>query len=459
VSAEKTAEAQESLFWLLETEAYLKRRLGRYTETMRLYGRASELAPVEERERMRWYRYDSLMRIHPAGAVEELLRLTDEWESSAYYDDVLFDLADRLVRSRRWELIARSADILIRSSRSFSAARFSYIAARAAELGYLEAEEEHIRVWYEHAVKSGCGAGAANYYRIMAEERLEVLGMVGAAGDDGWWPFCRKKGRGLAEESLRGLNTEAPAAEPRVLLAADTAKILSGYISFDLAGHAFDKYGDNEEILGKLSSFTVRRWARSLQRRGDYLESVRLLSRYFEASGKNIEREDVHLLYPRAYESIMEEVSEEYGLPDYLMFALVREESLFSADISSSAGAVGLSQLMPSTARDVASRIGVEVDDLTDPELNVKLGGWYLDHLIGRTDSYSQALFSYNGGITRVRRWLRNNPDLPGDLLLEAIPFKETSHYGRKVLVSAVVYGYIYHGIEIREIVEAFFEI
>ncbi len=457
-AASKTiADAEENLFWFLETEAYLKRRLGRYPETMRLYERACELAPEDQRERMRWYRYDSLMRIDPEGAVEELLRLTDEWEEPAYYDDVLFDLADRLVRSRRWELIARSADILVRTSRSFSAARFSYIAARAAELGYFEAEEPHIRMWFAHAVKSGCGAGAANYYRIMAEERLEVLGLDGSAGDGGWWPFCRQEGRSFTAESTAPASAD-PAAL-RVPAAADTAKILSGYIAYDLPEYAFELYGDNEELLSKLSPFTVRRWAGSLQRQEAYLESVRLLSRYLAAAGRSIELEDVHLLYPRAYESIMEEVSDEFGLPDYLLFALVREESLFSADISSTAGAVGLSQLMPSTARDVASRIGMEVTDLTDPELNLRLGGWYLDHLIGRTDSYSQALFSYNGGITRVRRWVRGNPELPGDLLLEAIPFKETSHYGRKVLVSAVVYGYIYHGIEIREIVESFFEI
>ncbi len=438
-------------FWLLETEAYLQRRVGRFRMTYDLYDRALTLAPVSERERMRWYRFDSLVRFDSGRAVDELLNLVGEWEDQSYYNDVLFDLADRLVRARRWERIARAADILMRESRSFAAARFTFLAARAAEAGLYEAADEHIILWYEHSLRSGCGAGSANYYRIMAKRRLIRFGQgLSILKDETWWPFC-------SETEKAVLQPVSFFEKERRKVDKVSIKLMAGLIGNDLGEYAYRRYGGDRDFIGGLPGFIVRLWAQSLQDRGKYLEAVRLLSRYYEEAGSSITKEDLRILYPLAFEEIMEEVCARFGLPEYLFFALVREESLFSADISSAAGAVGLSQLMPSTAEDVASRIGMRIESLTDPRQNLTLGGWYLDHLMGRTDSYSQALFSYNGGITRLRRWLRENPDLPGDLLLEAIPYKETSHYGRKVLVSAMVYGYIYRGVSLLHIVDGFF--
>lgn len=125
----------------------------------------------------------------------------------------------------------------------------------------------------------------------------------------------------------------------------------------------------------------------------------------------------------------------------------MREESHFTADIYSHAGAVGLSQLMPSTAADVASRMGLglpTLKELHDPGLNLSIGAWYLSHLISRTGTLADALFAYNGGLTRVRRWRESNAALPDDLFPELIPFPETQHYGRKLLVSSSIYRYLY---------------
>jgi soluble lytic murein transglycosylase len=126
---------------------------------------------------------------------------------------------------------------------------------------------------------------------------------------------------------------------------------------------------------------------------------------------------------------------------------LVREESHFDAAVSSHAGAVGLSQLMPATAVDVASRMGLprpSITDLRDPQLNLSIGAWYLDHLMGRTDTTAEALYAYNGGLTRVRRWKDQHSSLPEDIFQEMIPFPETLHYGRKILVSYTIYRYLY---------------
>jgi soluble lytic murein transglycosylase len=224
-----------------------------------------------------------------------------------------------------------------------------------------------------------------------------------------------------------------------------------------LAGYAYQRHGGREAFLLQLDSFTLRRWSEALRAAGRYGNSIRLLARYHRLRGTPVSLAEAKMLYPRPFFRLVEEVSRDYGLPEHIFYALVREESYFDPAVSSGAGAVGLAQLMPSTARDIASRIGMESYDLTDPEVNLRLGGWYLRHLRGRTESYLRALFAYNGGITRVRRWSRNFGHLPEELVLESIPYAETRHYGRKVLVSAVIYGYLYHGRTPGSVVEEIF--
>jgi soluble lytic murein transglycosylase len=118
---------------------------------------------------------------------------------------------------------------------------------------------------------------------------------------------------------------------------------------------------------------------------------------------------------------------------------------------------VGLTQLMPATAADMAGRIRARggpdytekaPPDLTDPEINVHIGAVYLSYLGGRLESPFLALLAYNGGMNRVRRWRSGEPDLPGDLFLETIEYAETREYGRKVLAAALVYGYLYYDLK-----------
>ncbi len=140
-----------------------------------------------------------------------------------------------------------------------------------------------------------------------------------------------------------------------------------------------------------------------------------------------------------------------------LLFALVREESAFEREIVSSAGAVGLAQLMPETAADEARRLRLSTYDLNDPADNVRMGAHHLGRLLGRLESVPQALMAYNAGLTRVRRWQRELSGLPDDLMVEAIPFDETRHYVRKVLVAAAVYGLLYDGRDAGEMVGLFY--
>lgn len=132
-----------------------------------------------------------------------------------------------------------------------------------------------------------------------------------------------------------------------------------------------------------------------------------------------------------------------------LVFSLVRQESNFRVDAVSSAGALGLMQLMPTTARAVAQTLGMQysADKLVvDPGYNTRLGRHYLNSLIESYDgSYVMALAAYNAGPSRVQRWVREWGDprrADVDVIdwIELIPFAETRNYVQRVIEGLQVY-------------------
>jgi soluble lytic murein transglycosylase len=130
-----------------------------------------------------------------------------------------------------------------------------------------------------------------------------------------------------------------------------------------------------------------------------------------------------------------------------MIHAIARQESQFDRKIVSRAGARGLMQLMPGTARETAGFIGVgySPSSLDDPQYNIQLGSWYFGRLMDRYQgSYPLAVAAYNAGPGNVNKWLVANgdPRATGDILawIEAIPLSETRGYVQRVLENAVVY-------------------
>ncbi len=134
-----------------------------------------------------------------------------------------------------------------------------------------------------------------------------------------------------------------------------------------------------------------------------------------------------------------------------MIHAIARQESQFDRKIQSRAGARGLMQLMPGTAREVAGKIGLSFEgaNLDNPSYNASLGSWYFSALMTRFNgSYLLAVAAYNAGAGNVNKWIAANgdPRTPGaDVLgwIETIPFRETRDYVQRVLENAVVYEMI----------------
>ena len=151
------------------------------------------------------------------------------------------------------------------------------------------------------------------------------------------------------------------------------------------------------------------------------------------------------LRYPLAYEQIVSGHARHYRLDPALVAAVIYQESKFRPSARSRSGAIGLMQLQPSTAEGIAIRTGgtrFRVDDLYQPEINVRYGAWYLRHLLDKYGDERTALAAYNAGQENVDRWRAQGA---------GIAFSETRHYVKRVEHLKVLYRRGYH----RELYES----
>ncbi len=144
------------------------------------------------------------------------------------------------------------------------------------------------------------------------------------------------------------------------------------------------------------------------------------------------------LQYPLRYEQIVRAHAKSYDLDPALLAAVIYTESRFNARAESSAGAIGLMQLLPETARGIAVRTGGNafvVNDLYEPEINIRYGSWYLRHLLTRYGDERTALAAYHAGQGNVDRWKEQGVE---------IQFPETREYVDDVEHARRVYARTY---------------
>jgi soluble lytic murein transglycosylase len=155
----------------------------------------------------------------------------------------------------------------------------------------------------------------------------------------------------------------------------------------------------------------------------------------------------LRIVHPFPYRDEVIQESRRKGLDPFFVAGLIRQESMFDARISSPAGAVGLMQLMPATARQVARSEGIvySLEGLEDPRTNIRLGTNFLASLVNRFDGRAEdALSAYNAGPTRIRQW-RQRPEYGDrDVFMEHIPFTETRNYVKLVQQYARIYSALY---------------
>lgn len=163
-------------------------------------------------------------------------------------------------------------------------------------------------------------------------------------------------------------------------------------------------------------------------------------------------RDDLKVRFPLAYATAFHNVALRHDVDANLLRAIARQESAFQVRAKSSAGALGLMQVMPATAKlamrrgNLAANLGkgsgqaIE-QDLLIPERNIEIGSYHLAWLLERYDNQRPlAIAAYNAGERRVDRWIKSAANTPMDVWIETIPFKETRNYVQNVLAFEVVY-------------------
>ena len=158
-------------------------------------------------------------------------------------------------------------------------------------------------------------------------------------------------------------------------------------------------------------------------------------------------RRGYELAYPRGFNELVHETAEKYDLEPELVWAVIREESHFRHDAVSSAGAIGLMQIMPPTGKDIASRLGLSIieDDLLNPEINIKFGSFYVHSMLNMFEGdIDKALAAYNGGAGNVKKWMTSNIGTLAEDFPTAITFRETQEYITKVRNSYYIYKWLY---------------
>lgn len=152
------------------------------------------------------------------------------------------------------------------------------------------------------------------------------------------------------------------------------------------------------------------------------------------------------IIYKKDYQEYVQKYSQEYDVDENLVYALIKAESNFNANAESGKGAIGLMQLMESTAQDVCKKTDLNIsnedvkDKLLEPEININIGTKYLSILIQKYRNVEVAITAYNAGIGTVDTWIEKGIIKADGSDVENIPYKETNNYVRKILRDYKIY-------------------
>jgi len=427
--------ANDIIYKLIFYAARIARRAGQNDRAVSLFERALYLAPdAGQSDACVWYLLD-LAPANSSDAVKLMERYIPFIRNGNYINDLMERHLHRLVSARDWANILKTYDIIKSISGGGLKSGFAWVIARAMQEGYLSAEETQVA-----AQITGADSAYPNTFFHIAYNTSGALLM----------PVLYYRKQSADALNLPFLNFRedfyVSGGEQSPLL-----KFILGFFDNGAAGLVLPYIRSHERDM---SPDELRAVAAAFEEAENYPQSIRVSSLYVNNEGYQRTRRDIELMYPRPYLELIETHARQFDIAPSLLFGLIRTESMFQGAVISRAGAVGLMQLMPDTARDMADRIrrgggpnffsAGSVIDSTDIFTNVYIGSYYYNYLYYRFNNDQLALMSYNGGMNRVRRWFDVSP-LPADLFVETVTIYETRDYGRRVPAMSGVYKELYY--------------
>lgn len=316
-----------------------------------------------------------------------------------YYNDVLMDWQIRFaLKNRNWKQVAR----LINQAPNKDTPCWQYWLARSLEQ---QGKKEEAKAIYEPLAQS------RQYYGFLASMRL------------------KKK---------PSFENEKPSTNPNTL--KPYQPILDQVKTLYQSKHQLDAsrlLNDFISELPKEDASAVVYWVdKELQW---HAKSVLL-------SNTELLNNQLTLRFPLAYQESVKQYAQQYTVPQDFVYAIIRQESGFREDVTSSAGALGLMQVMPRTASVVSKSDKITYthpQQLFTSQKNINIGTAYLKQLSKRFSNHPILVAAaYNAGPHQVVHWLRTHPPKEIDVWIETLPWAETRNYLKNVMAFCVVYQF-----------------
>ncbi len=280
------------------------------------------------------------------------------------------------------------------------------------------------------------------FYATLARQRLKSSPMLETAPGSGAvaWLNSIQFPSAPRRESL--------AASPTMQVRLERARLLASAGLNDLAESElkFSARNDGQPLLAAidLADLASERDAPDLALR--YIKQ--LAPNYLRTPLNALPDKFWKLAFPLPYRDPLERYSREHGLDPFLVAALIRQESEFDTHAVSRANAYGLTQVLPSTGREIGRKLGLagfHADSLFQPEMNLRIGTYFLKSLLDRQKGkWELTLTAYNAGPGRVTKWLTWGDYQEPAEFIETIPFDETRNYVQSVLRNADLYARLY---------------
>lgn len=305
------------------------------------------------------------------------------------------------LRLKRWDLLVKSIPILNEIQRNREMWRY-WLARGLEQIG----EEQQAKTIYIEL------AGKRDYYGFLAADRLDM-------------PYAIYN-HAIVND---GAATQALMDIPGILRTHELSRL----------GQYSDARAEWSMVNRELSRHQQRLAAHLAHEWGWHEIAIRMAAKVGES-------DNLELRFPAPFQDAVIHAASEHALAPSLVYGVMRRESTFSEDARSSTGALGLMQLMPTTARHTANQLGLpapQLRDLLSGDYNLELGAGYLRQLLDRFDEHLVlAVAAYNAGPHRVSDWLPETQELAADAWIDTIPYYETRRYLRAVLAYKTIYNW-----------------
>ncbi len=434
---------------------------------------------------------DEANAMHAKRALElsALSQAATLWKSPSYFEDIVADYMRRLLRQGAWDDLVRLCALMSRKLTSAMRGPLLYLSGRLFETGRatvdLSSDSEFWK-WlspsqttmasapagaqHEHQENGNQGstAGLLNtsqgasqnaslfYQAILRESGIEEHYRTLAAWRLGIDPpfltnipvFDRSFDVVAAISSLYPDAQNPPVSD-------DTLKGLLDFIGQSLDYGLETLAADQVAALSPFSTDALLWLAMKFTQHEQYYPALRIGREVLGRASATRPELGYALLYPRAWPEHFSALTAPRNIAEPLAYAIVRSESLFNQRAVSRSGAMGLSQLLPSTAAETARGLKMTQYALFNPQDNLTIGLTYYGYMLQRFDGRPvRAIAAYNAGPSRMAQWARDWGSLEDDILIELYPVAEPRQYTKNITSAALCYGKLYYGISAKEMLD-----